>query len=230
MEHKIKPRIYQSYSLSPLSTECKRQVSERLKERSLMFSYIWDAIPSYLDSSYPTGVYFSDPRPFYQKLIRKEATAPLFIWNSWDWKIRSNIKKDFVIAHECVHLIANHGIFHPVDYRLNGALDIIINEFLSKNFGFDRSVIDPHDLFMWADKLGDDVPSDETWDFYDRVLEGGSEEIIPGCDKTSPQINYELIRYLDQIIPASEKRRFRPFLEKHCVHSDDDDKELWTFQ
>jgi hypothetical protein len=87
------------------------------------------------------------------------------------WEKSSDTKKQFTISHECLHVILNHGkrikaVGAKDQYEkeiANMAADIVINESLVKEFGFDRDEIDPIEKdketgvegrkFCWLDTL-----------------------------------------------------------------------------
>jgi hypothetical protein len=68
------------------------------------------------------------------------------------WTNSKKVKKQFTISHECMHVILNHGKRigdvggFESEYNktiANYAADIVINESLVAEFGFDRDEIDP---------------------------------------------------------------------------------------
>ena len=80
-----------------------------------------------------------------------------FIINDDFWKDLSLTQKQFVISHECLHVVLYHGfrINKLTDSELgtaNIALDLVVNHSLIDSFGFTRTEVDPKDKYYWLDK------------------------------------------------------------------------------
>lgn len=82
----------------------------------------------------------------------KEGDCIDFRFHPEYWEKSSKNKKQFTISHECLHVILNHGkrmteigaFKNKYETHIaNFAADIVINESLVKEFGFDRDEIDP---------------------------------------------------------------------------------------
>lgn len=74
-------------------------------------------------------------------------------WDSLDMN-----NKAFVIAHECLHVILNHGkrgLEHPDQESVNVAQDIVINEMLVNSFGFNKFEIIDWDKFCFVGTVFD---------------------------------------------------------------------------
>lgn len=93
---------------------------------------------------------FTDKIPTAAVTFNKEGHYVSFLFNPTFWQSISEYERLFVISHECLHVILNHG------YRLqtlnkelgNVAADVVINEMLVSAFGFDRTKLD------WVSKEG----------------------------------------------------------------------------
>ena len=92
-----------------------------------------------------------------------------FIFNTKFWDKCSEYEKKFVICHEMLHVILNHG------YRLqnhkgevgNICADVVVNEMLVKSFGFDRSKITLD--ACWLDNVfagKKDIRENESLEYY----------------------------------------------------------------
>jgi len=93
-----------------------------------------------------------------------------------------NIK--FIVCHELLHVLLNHGIRSiGLDPTIaNIAMDVVINESLVRNFGFDRSLIKDHEMYCWYDtvfKPEDNVFFDKSFEYYYDLL----------CDKSEKREN-----------------------------------------
>ena len=78
------------------------------------------------------------------------------------WEELSFEQKQFVLSHECLHVILNFSArmqniskdFDQYNMTLfNVAQDIVINHMLISMFGFDRNVIDPEKKYCWLDTV-----------------------------------------------------------------------------
>lgn len=106
----------------------------------------------------------------------KEGNYLMFLFNENFWNECDEYKKIFVICHEALHIILNHGKrFQEKENPkiFNIAVDIVVNHSLVKDFGFIREEIDKKNEYCWIDTIfGDkkhnnlDYPDDETSEFY----------------------------------------------------------------
>lgn len=99
------------------------------------------------------------------------------------WDTRTFEQKRFIIAHECIHVMFNHGrrIFnlgtdkkkvHP--QIANIAADIVVNHTLEDTFYFKRKEVDPESVYCWIDtvfKGTTPLPSkDANFEYYYTLL------------------------------------------------------------
>lgn len=134
--------------------------------------------------------------PVFSKDIKIAAVYFDSIGNSLDfkinpdfWALQNNIQKQFIIAHECLHVILYHG-FRIIKLNssqrdiANIALDLVVNHSLVNRFGFKRSDIDPNNIYCWVDNVfKDPVPDNKYYEYYYNLLEkleppldGGGED------------------------------------------------------
>ena len=66
-----------------------------------------------------------------------------FLFNPKFWKSLDDYEKLFVVSHEMLHLILNHGIRQVglIPELANIAMDVVVNETLVNYYGFDRNNI-----------------------------------------------------------------------------------------
>lgn len=93
-------------------------------------------------------------KPLFTKSIRTAAVGfdrsghvLYLILNPDFWDALDMNNKAFVIAHECLHVILNHGqrgLDNPDHKSVNIAQDIVINEMLVNSFGFNK-----YDIVNW---------------------------------------------------------------------------------
>lgn len=127
------------------------EISASLSSHHALFYRFWSVcVPSFCDSINTAAVFFD-----------KGGNCIDFKINYEFWQGLSFKHKLFVISHECIHLIYNHGkrasvLFDSGKYhrkRLNIAMDIATNHALIRRFDFDRDEIDPDRNYIWLDKL-----------------------------------------------------------------------------
>ncbi len=157
-----------------LSIEEWTELSNGLSEFHNIFYRFWTVCrPVFSDAINTAAVAFD-----------KDGNCVEFVINYDFWNTLSLPKKLFVISHECLHLILNHGkragrIFTKGEIerkKLNVAMDICVNEALIARYGFDRSEIDPDNKYVWADKVGvelgiQNLPTDRCFEYYYNLFQ-----------------------------------------------------------
>jgi len=120
-----------------------------------------------------------------------------FKFNPDFWDECSDEKRKFVIAHECLHVIYNHGsrMRSLKKQKANKAADIVINHGLVDHFGFDIDEIDPIEeppqqvldkhpelvgqksrQYCWKDTVFKDpskIKDNKSMEYYYKMLEDG---------------------------------------------------------
>ena len=115
-------------------------IARELELYHAIFSKIWQiGKPVFTDKITTAAVSFD-----------KNGNCINFEFNPDFWKTRTPYEKNFIIGHECLHIILNHGtrLFKLNRDWGNTAADVVINELLVSGFGFDRSKLE------WVDKNG----------------------------------------------------------------------------
>jgi predicted metal-dependent peptidase len=94
-----------------------------------------------------------------------------FMFNQKFWKGLSEEEKSFVICHECLHVLLEHG--KRGDFKLpmlsNVAMDIAVNNILVNNFGFKRENLEIGKDGCWVDTVFENpkgIPTDQSYEFY----------------------------------------------------------------
>ena len=127
----------------------------------------------------------------------KEGNCVEFLVNPEFWNACSLYHKQFIICHECLHVLLNHGIRSvdiPADQRTiaNLAMDISVNHMLVNSFGFDRELIPETKNYCWVDTMfteeqQKDVKSDMHFEYYFNKLKtlnggAGGSSLVDGHD------------------------------------------------
>jgi Putative metallopeptidase domain len=119
---------------------------------------------------------FIDTIPTAQVTFDKEGDFISFDFNPNFWKKCSFVKRLFVIAHECLHLIHNHGT-RGINLKnqtvANYGADVVVNHTLTSKFGFDRKEVDAENKYCWIDTVFKDsskVELNKSFEYYYNLL------------------------------------------------------------
>jgi len=156
-----------------ISTEKFFQIAQDLEIYHGIFSRIWQMGKPIADPSIPTAaVRFDRDGGFFS-----------FCFNPDFFKTLDDYNLKFVICHEALHIILNHGYRgYGLEPELaNKSMDVVINESLVSNFGFDRNRITNANELCWYDTIfkNEDVEQDKSFEYYydllyDKVLDSAS--------------------------------------------------------
>lgn len=112
-----------------------------------------------------------------------------FLINPYFWSHLDKYNKRFVLCHEMLHVYLNHGIrMSGGKYgdEQNKAADIVVNEMLVKEFGFNRDYIAGWKDYCWADTVLDgSVPKNKSYEYYFDLLKQRKNQSGVGGEKQS---------------------------------------------
>jgi predicted metal-dependent peptidase len=169
----------------------------------------WNELSSGLEAFHNIFYRFwSVCRPIFSEDIKtaavvfdKDGQCIEFLINEQFWYNNTPTQRLFIICHECLHLILNHGkrakrLFAKSDtdrQKLNAAMDICVNESLVERYGFNRSDIDPANVYVWADKvaeaLGVPVPTDRCFEYYYNLFKKAPDApFMPSSSGGPPEV------------------------------------------
>ena len=191
-------------------------VAERLEDYHAVFSTIWKMGQPLLDTTIQTACVSFD----------EEGDLLNLHLNPKFWQSQTQKQNDFTIAHESLHVILSHGVrikntTNPE--AANIAADIVVNETLVREFGFDRKEIDPKNRFCWGDKF---FPKNwpayqgETFEFYYNHLEkmnvgGIGFMLIEGKDGHKGLVGAgDMKRMLDRVAKKLSDEERKELLDK----------------
>ena len=152
---------------------------ERIKEKlachhSVFYKIVEIGKPSFTDSIPTAAVQFD-----------KEGKFINFLFNEKFWETCDDYKKMFVICHEALHIVLQHGsrFLEGVNNKIsNIAMDVVVNHSLVRDFGFIKEDVDPNSEYCWVDTvfkdkkyLGFPYPDDESTEFYYNEIEKQKE-------------------------------------------------------
>jgi hypothetical protein len=117
----------------------------------------------------------------FDRMRHGQAISFLFNPKFWD-SLDENIRM-FVICHEMLHIILNHGVrimgISDSDMELaNRALDVVVNHLLVKNFGFKREELGwIGKEGCWVDTVfpGQNIPENENFEYYFDLLKSNKK-------------------------------------------------------
>jgi len=161
---------------------------------------------------------------------------PVF-WSSLDFK-----NKLFVISHEAMHIILNHGS-RAKDVGTNGvaanvAMDIVINHTLTTSFGFERGDL-VKEVACWVDTIFPDrdpiPPDDECFEYYYSLFErvygdGGmgdgdcSPSTLDDHDGFTKSNFKNIIDELNNKLTPEEKQSLKTTIQKHFKEEENKDQ------
>ena len=123
-----------------------QKISIILQDHHALFYKIWEMGKPVFSKSIPTACVTFD----------QQGEFVYFIFNPEFWNSLDDYNKIFVICHEALHIIFEHGLrFKDSKNReqANVAMDVVINHTLLRQFGFDRSKIKDADELCWVDTV-----------------------------------------------------------------------------
>lgn len=98
-----------------------------------------------------------------------------FCFNSEYLKSLDYYTLKFIICHEALHVILNHGYrsYGLIPEIANVAMDVVINESLIANFSFDRSLVKNEKELCWYDTIftpEDNIEKNKSFEYYYDIL------------------------------------------------------------
>lgn len=204
-----------------LSAEEYLALSVALEKHHSVFQKLW----------YLGRPIFSHTTPRASVLFNAAGENLDFIINHKFWISKTLNQKAFTVAHECLHVILNHGlrIKNCANKRLAGlAMDVVANHLLIDRFGFSRLEIDPENELCWIDTVFPDQPNlpiDKSFEYYYNLLE--NSKIIPTTEHQHEEIQdfSDLISKLDKELPLENKSGLETLIN---YHGGSESAKLWT--
>jgi hypothetical protein len=163
--------------------EDRAAITIMMEDHHSIFLAFWRVSTPYYTDELPTAaVEFTPDGNACNLLINKD------FWDSLD-----DDSKAFIIAHEAMHIILDHGRrLKAKDINktiANIAMDIAVNHSIERNLEIPRSTLKNADDYCWVDTVfseeDDDLPPDDqnTEFYYDLLMEGASyaEKMTVDC-------------------------------------------------
>lgn len=158
-----------------------------------------------------------------------------FMWNSNYYKKLTRYERAFVICHECLHVILNHGhrargIKREYQTIANVAMDVVINELLVSRFGFEKQKISNWKDLCWLEtvfKNYKDVEAEQTFEYYFRILKENIKIIklpfmlVDSHDGIMGSDWEEVIDKLNNDLTEEEKETLKETIKQHFQNNKD---------
>lgn len=144
-----------------------------------------------------------------------------FVFNYDFWKSLDANNKLFVICHEAMHVILNHGHRSKDSKNKNAAnvaMDIVVNHLLVDKFGFIREKILNHQQYCWIDTIFKNkkskINSDESYEYYYNNFEKKYGDGMPGDGTTEPKLvdNHDYLNSTQE--DGLQKQIYEKFLQE----------------
>lgn len=189
------------------------EISSNLEKFHGVFNKLWSwGRPTFSDQVKTAGVKFD-----------RIGEVIDFIINPNFWAALDLTQKLFVICHECLHLILNHGIrIMNCDNiaKANVALDLVVNHSLITRFSFNREEVDPDNKYCWIDtvfKDPEDIEEDRSFEYYYNLLEDGLFQ--ESLDLHDFQDFSDLVKKLNSDLKPEDKDGLKNLVERHYTRA-----------
>ncbi len=128
------------------------EISHKLEQFHSIFYKFWEMGKPVFTSTLPTAAVSFDPK----------SGKPLqFLFNPEFWDGLDENTRLFIICHEMLHIVFNHGVrIKGSDQKqlANACLDVVVNHILIDNFNFKKSKVIGSDDLCWIETVFDDNP------------------------------------------------------------------------
>lgn len=215
-------------------------ISRQLELHHAIYYKLWEiGIPVFTDEVKRAGVRFNKKGQFVE-----------FLFNLRFWQSLSDKQRIFVIAHECLHVILNHGVrFTDAlnKYACNTTMDVVVNEILINQFGFSQSEIDPAGEYCWLNTvfkietepngfgtIRPDIEPNQNYEYYyNRLPEDAKKAqkwlLVDMHDFLTGEETEAIIDRLNRDLTAEEKESIKEMLQKHFQAGMEFGKSVWKF-
>lgn len=207
------------------------EISSQLEDHHAIFYELWQmGRPTFTDEIETAAVKFTvDNGEFVE-----------FMFNPDYWNSLTNYEKLFVISHESLHIILNHGIRTSQgkdSCRINAALDVVVNHLLVNSFGFDRKRIRDEDVLCWTDTVFKDdpnvadIPTNESFEYYYKMVpETMTVDVFTLDDhsKLSKSAS-KIIDKLNNRLSHEEKQAIKDIIENNFMDENGGGHGNWSF-
>ena len=147
------------------------KISRSLERYHGVFYKLWEMGKPFFNDSIKTAAVSFD----------REGEFIRFDFNPDYWDSLDEYSREFVICHECLHVILNHAM-RGKDTELkevcNIAFDLVVNHLLVSGFGFARAQVNYSDVLCWVDTVfspeliaKEKIVRNGTFEYYYNLIE-----------------------------------------------------------
>lgn len=197
------------------------EIAKEFERCNAIFQQFWEmGVPIFTDAIDTAEVRFDH-----------EGNCVNFLFSKKFWDGLSYKQRAFIIAHECLHIVLNHGIrvrdTNVNDAAINNiAADIVVNHLLVDKLGMRREEVDPENKYCWIDTIFDakeQVEHGRNMEYYINLLKSNSIDIgsqslvdLHGglTDIPNGQIVSSIGEKLTEETKAAIGEQLSPFVEK----------------
>lgn len=191
-----------------ISSEEFLEISRSLEEHHSVFYALWDmGKPEFTDEIDTAAIEFN-----------KEGQNIRFLFNPDFWKSCDDYKKKFVICHECLHVILQHGLRtknNENPLAVNQALDVVVNHSLLNQFGFNRNKVEGEQDLCWTNTvLKGKHPDNKNYEYYYQHIKADSKQQTIDLHDSLGDFS-DIINKLNGKLSPEEKESIKSVVEKH---------------
>jgi len=188
------------------------KIATHLEERHAIFHKFWEVGVPIFTTKFATAAVGFNRRGKYIN----------FFFNPFFWDYLDDYNKRFVICHEMVHIILNHGIrtrnAHVLNnMAVNNCLDIVVNHLLIDKFGFSRKKLQGFDKKI-MDKIREHMPkskplilSDDKGNTKKKKSKNPPPQQLP---ESEPHGDYRDLCWVDTVFDIKKNPYFKKTMKK----------------
>lgn len=198
-----------------ISKEEILKVSRELEVHHAIFYKLWEIGAPVLNENIKTACVCFD----------KSGSLLSFEFNPKLWDSLTDYERAFVISHECLHIMLNHGkrmsnLKNNESDISNVAMDVAVNEMLLSGFGFKLNKLGncPKLCLCNTTFKGKGISKDKSFEYYLNLLRKDNPEGMSSLDDHSflPSIDKKVLDQIaDQLLkdPSLSQEEIEKFLE-----------------
>ena len=193
------------------------KIGNSLESHHAVFYQLWEMGAPVFTESIPTACITFD----------QEGRRISFLFNPKFYEKLSEYEKQFIICHECMHVILNHGSrisgMNQSDLPVaNLALDIVINHLLVDRFGFKRDSLSMEKDLCWIDTVftkPQEIKKEQCFEYYFKKLcqsdEFKTQMLVDSHDFFQNESVEDIIDHLNKTISKEDKNSIKGVIEKY---------------
>lgn len=189
------------------------EIAESLQDRHAIFHKFWEIGKPIFTLQIPTAAIGFNRRGKYIN----------FFFNPFFWNFLDDYNRRFIICHEMLHVILNHGIRTKDAGSLNSGavnncLDIVANHLLVSKFGFSRKKLQGFDEDVMA-KIMEHMPKPKMVDLHNdkkkkKKKPQKTKDDVPGSKGKVLHGDYRDLCWVDTVFDLEKHPYFKKTMKK----------------